>query len=151
MQTLNVRNGVMALVVGLASTACIDLDETDAPDESVIASDVSVSDTALYSCVFPLCGGNSIVFDSRDLKLRSCIYDSRAGVLDCEMRASDSPVMPTTFWATASAQLSCEGGVEFRCEGVSADLLSCACATAAATSGRRKFNPIIINKRIDKS
>jgi hypothetical protein len=141
--------GAIALLAAVTSTAC--LTAPDPADEAAITSELQAGDTALYKCVSPMCGGAAIMFDSRDLQLRSCRYDSRANAFDCEMRASDSPAMPGEFWEDRSVQLSCLNDLRFRCAGTD-DLRSCVCTTttAATTSSSRTYEPSLIRKRIDK-
>jgi hypothetical protein len=130
-------------LLALTSTACLTADEAD--HEEVVASELTGglgdADIYHYSCVYPLCGGMAIKFDSRTLALRSCLYDARAGVLDCEAHAADSPRMPSAFFS-AAAELTCADDLRFSCT-ATRDLLSCVCAAATATTTGVKYGPVL--------
>ncbi len=142
-----------ALLAGLAIAGCVTLDDSD-PQELATESASTTTGTASYKCMFPLCGGTSIVFDSRTLMLRNCALDARKVGLDCDMLPADSPAMPSAFFADAAIQAACSDGARFTCSGD--ELVSCVCpdtsgTSATASTGRRTYNPIVIRKRIDKS
>jgi hypothetical protein len=132
---------VFALLAAVASTACLDLNEADVAEERAIASELG-GITEIYRCVYPLCGGASIMFDSRDLALRHCSKDARANALACEADVADSPAMPSAFWSATSAQLSCVDGLVFSCV-ETRGLTSCVCTPAAA---KIKYGPVITIK-----
>ena len=137
----HVRCSALALLAGIASTACLTQEDANVTDEEAITSELTGGETDLYRCAYPMCGGARIKFDSRQLGLRSCTYDARANVLDCEAHAVDSPRMPSAFWNTSAAQLSCLDGLRFSCAGTS-DLQSCVCTSATATDDV-KYGPVL--------
>ena len=130
-------------LLALTSTACLTADNAD--DEEVVASELTGglgdADIYHYSCVYPLCGGMAIKFDSRNLGLRSCAFDARANVLSCDAYAADSPRMPSAFW-DAAAELTCGAGLQFSCARAG-DLQSCVCTSASATTSTVKYGPVL--------
>jgi hypothetical protein len=129
-------------LLALPTTAC--LTPEDAGDEAAVESELTGglgdADIYPYACMFPMCGGAGIKFDSRNLALRSCLYDARAGVLDCQSSPADSPRMPSAFW-NAGAELTCSDGLRFSCA-ASRDVLSCACTSATSTTDV-KYGPVL--------
>lgn len=143
------RISALALLAGISSTACLTApDAADIAEDGTIASNLTAGETALYKCAFPMCGGVALTFDSRDLLLRSCSYDARTNALECDMHASDSPAMPVEFWDDSSVQLTCAEKLQFSCTS-RGDLQSCVCTAGEQSASRRKFQPIVIHKRID--
>jgi hypothetical protein len=126
-------------LLAIAASACLAQDDTsgDAQDAITIGrTGTGTGDVSHYSCVWPMCGGVEIRFDARELWLRSCVFDARANVLECDAHAADSPSMPGAFWNASAAQLSCADRLRFSCTG-STDLQACVCtsSTADATYG----------------